>query len=109
LDTRAKIISAQQARLLQHSQPTRWYAGHFDPLLAEHARILRDFARSSQRLIVEITNPPAPLLSQRARAELVAGLACVDHVTLSEAAAPNDEINVRFVQRIRQRANGATP
>jgi len=107
LDTRTKIISAKQARSLRDSQSTRFYDGHFDPLLAAHARILRGLAAPGQQLIVEVTNPHAPLLSQRARAELVAGLACVDYVVLGQVESPDDEITRQFVQHVRARVNGA--
>jgi len=107
LDTRTKIVSAEQARSLRDSQSTRFYAGHFDPLLAAHARVLGAIAAPGQQLIVEVTNPPAPLLSQRARAELVAGLACVDYVVLGQMESPGDETTRQFIQHVCERVNGA--
>lgn len=76
-------------------------------MLAEHARILGDLASADQILIVEVSNPPAPLLSQRARAELVAGLACVRYVVLGQAESPDDAIGRGFIQSVRERVNGA--
>jgi bifunctional ADP-heptose synthase (sugar kinase/adenylyltransferase) len=87
LDTRSKIISLEQAREKLRETPARWVAGDFDPLLAEHVRRLREQAVPGQLLVVEVTNPVKPLLAQRARAELVAGLAMVDYVVLGNGAA----------------------
>ena len=88
-------------------------AGDFDPLLAEHARRLQEHCAPDRLLIVEVTNPDKPLLSQRARAELVAALAMVDYVVLSNGAAtapPFDaSVTDRFVDNIigRHRGQGA--
>ena len=51
-------------------QPARWVSGYFDPLLAEHVRRLRECTQPGELLVIEIANPEAPLLPQRARAEL---------------------------------------
>lgn len=111
MDTRAKIIDAGQARELTRGQPVDWLTGHFDPLLAEHAALLHQAAPEGHVLIVEITNPPQPLLAQRARAELVAALADVNYVVMSdrEEPAPDMEITRRFIQHVRERSNGAKP
>jgi len=55
-------------------------SGYFDPLLASHAEQLRDLKREGRALMVAIVEPEEPILSGRARAELVAGLAVVDYV-----------------------------
>jgi glycerol-3-phosphate cytidylyltransferase-like family protein len=55
-------------------------SGHFDPLLASHAERLQDLKREGAPLLVLITDPSNPILPANARAELVAGLAVVDHV-----------------------------
>ncbi|MCE5307367.1 MAG: hypothetical protein LLG20_06975 [Acidobacteriales bacterium] len=55
-------------------------AGHFDPLLIEHVRMLGDFARPEALLVVVVAPSENPLLTVRARAELVAALAAVDYV-----------------------------
>jgi len=55
-------------------------AGHFDPLLIEHARMLSEFARPEALLVVVVAPSENPLLTVRARAELVAALAVVDYV-----------------------------
>jgi hypothetical protein len=54
--------------------------GHFDPLLVEHALLLGEFARPGVWLVVVVTPSRNALLSVRARAELVASLAAVEHV-----------------------------
>lgn len=109
MDTRTKIISAARAQEIANQLATRWFRGHFDPLLAENAALLQQAASPGHLLIVELTDPPQPLLSQRARAELVAALAVVDYVVMSgrEDSAPDMEITRRFVQHVRDRSNGA--
>src|SRR5258706_5895050 len=77
VDTRSKIVDRERV-----PAGAVWFAGHFDPLLAEHARMLRNAKASGRVLAVEIVNPSRPLLAQRARAELVAGLAGVGLVCL---------------------------
>jgi hypothetical protein len=107
LDTRAKILTAEEAREKLKNQPTRWVSGHFDPLLAEHARRLLASATPGKLLVVEVTEPLQPLLSQRARAELVAALAVVDYAVLSDRQPSNDPgetvITERFIQHVLSR------
>ncbi len=58
--------------------------GYFDPLTAAHARCLievrGELPGKTGRLAVIVTDPPDPILPQRARAELVATLHAVDYV-----------------------------
>jgi len=108
VDTRTKIIPLEQARQLSG---TLWLTGHFDPLLAEHARDLRHRAAPGQTLVVEITNPENPLLPQRARAELVAALESVDYVVIGNGAQSDDAaITERFIHHVlnRHRAESST-
>lgn len=105
MDTRSKIITREEALT---KKSTVWVSGHFDPLLAEHVRRLREYKIESQPLIVEITNPLKPLLSQRARAELVAALSIVDYVILSDTSEPSGSIDdaaitERFIEHVRER------
>jgi len=111
LDTRTKIISADQAREIAEHNATDWFTGTFDPLLAEHAALIQTAARPGRTLIVEVINPPQPLLAQRARAELVAALADVDYVVMTDrqCAVSDPEITRRFVEHVRRRSNGAKP
>lgn len=79
-------------------------AGHFDPLLAEHVDRLKAARERGRLLVVEVTNPPQPLLAQRARAELVAALAMVDFVVLGEGTADADgDLTERFIAHVLQR------
>jgi bifunctional ADP-heptose synthase (sugar kinase/adenylyltransferase) len=106
LDTRTKILSEEDARQRLRGRTAQWVAGHFDPLLAEHVRRLRQCATRDRPLVVEITNPPRPLLAQRARAELVAALGMVDYVVLKngEPEAPGDaDVTERFIQDVLRR------
>lgn len=85
-----------------------WVSGHFDPLLAEHVRRLRECARPGKLLAVEVTEPRRPLLAQRARAELVAALSMVDYVVLSDQppsdeAGPELAITEKFIQHVLSR------
>ena len=101
MDTRSKIIPIEDARQRTSNSPTLWLTGHFDPLLAEHARRLTERAAPGQTLVVEITNPANPLLPQRARAELVAALAVVDYVVLGNGAHSDDgSITERFIEHV---------
>jgi bifunctional ADP-heptose synthase (sugar kinase/adenylyltransferase) len=110
LDTRSKIVSLDQARERLRSESASWVAGHFDPLLAEHVRRLREHAAPDRPLIVEVTNPDRPLLPQRARAELVAALTMVDYVVLGNGAdrAPTIDASVteRFIEKVQGRHRG---
>ena len=58
--------------------------GYFDPMTAAHARriieLRRELRRNTGRIAVIVTDPPDPILPQRARAELVAALRTVDYV-----------------------------
>ena len=92
------------------AKPARWLSGSFDPLLAEHVRRLRSSKQPGELLVVEVTDPEAPLLPQRARAELVAALAMVDYVVLGNGA-PADEIvdadvTTQFIEHVLRRHRG---
>ena len=54
--------------------------GHFDPMTAAHVVRIRDLRPETGLLAVIVTDPPDPILPQRARAELVAALRTVDYV-----------------------------
>jgi bifunctional ADP-heptose synthase (sugar kinase/adenylyltransferase) len=98
-------MSEEDALQRLRGKPAQWVAGHFDPLLAEHVRRLKQYAESDGPLVVEITNPARPLLAQRARAELVAALGMVDYVVLKDGrGASNDaDITERFIQQVLRR------
>jgi len=57
-----------------------------------------------QALVVVVTDPPQPLLAQRARAELVAALSMVDYVVLGDGDAGADaDISERFIEHVLER------
>lgn len=75
--------------------------GYFDPLLAEHVERIARARGEGLALVVEVTNPPQPLLEQRARAELVAALSTVDLVVLGESERAMDtDIRDRFLKHV---------
>ena len=110
MDTRTKIVSREQLENLARGRELVHVSGHFDPLLAEHVRRIRKSVSPGRLLVVEITEPQAPLLPQRARAELVAALADVDFVILAGAAparAPDADVTDWLIDHVRRRSNGA--
>lgn len=108
LDTRSKILSAEQARRELDGKPVCWVSGNFDPLLAEHVRRLGECASPGKLLALEVTDPLRPLMSQRARAELLAALQMVDYVVLSDQP-PSDTpaadafITAAFIEHVLSR------
>jgi bifunctional ADP-heptose synthase (sugar kinase/adenylyltransferase) len=79
VDTRTKIVPTQQAANIAASGAIV-VSGYFDPLLAWHASRLAELKRSGAPLLVLITASEKPILTARARAELLAGLRTVDYV-----------------------------
>ena len=84
MDSREKITGAGRALASASPSDTVIVAGYFDPLLAVHARRLRELRSDARRLVVMILDPPDPALPLRARAELVAALECVDFVVIGD-------------------------
>ena len=83
MDTRSKILDWPEAagRLKRSAEAGGKVAvGYFDPLLAAHARRLRE-AAGEGKVSVVVTSPPRPILDAKARAVLVAALECVEMVT----------------------------
>lgn len=58
--------------------------GYFDPVTSANTRRLNALASGPRSLAVVILDPPNPLLTREARAELVAALTVVDQVTWGE-------------------------
>ena len=79
MDSRQKIVDEDEARRIA-AAGAAVVSGYFDPLLASHAERLAALKRDGRRLLVLIATPEDPIMPARARAELVAGLAVVDHV-----------------------------
>ena len=97
MDTRAKILdpaaAAQKAAEARRAGKTvKLATGTFDPLLAAHARWLREIAGEGAVLFVAVGEPARPLLPQAARAELVAALGMVDYVVPGDAPLEADEV-----------------
>jgi hypothetical protein len=83
LDTREKIVSINSICALPQS--TKVVVGYFDPLWAANVVRLQEIGRA----IVIVADRPNPILSLRARAELVASLACVETVAICGGALVN--------------------
>jgi bifunctional ADP-heptose synthase (sugar kinase/adenylyltransferase) len=99
MDTRTKIVTAQQAARLAGTG-VLVVSGYFDPLLAEHAGRLEHLKRPGVPLLVAVAEPDNPILPARARAELVAGLAVVDYVTEAlDAVTPDFRLEEEDRQR----------
>ena len=88
LDTRSKILPISRAAEFADAV---FVAMHLDPLTTAHARRLAEIAAGGRRVVVLLSDPPAPLLPLAARAELAASLASVSAVMVvdfvSELAA----------------------
>ena len=92
MDTRTKIVPAREAMRIAEAGAIV-VSGYFDPLISGHAERLRELKREGRALIVAVSEPENPILPARARAELLAGLAVVDHVVES---AEELKIDVRL-------------
>jgi bifunctional ADP-heptose synthase (sugar kinase/adenylyltransferase) len=64
--------------------------GQFDPLVADHARRLREIAAPDGAVFAVVCASERPILPARARAELVAALGMVDYVILPDETSCGD-------------------
>lgn len=102
MDTRTKIISAQEAARLAENGATT-VSGYFDPVTLAHAERLQSLKRPGAPLLVVISSPPEPVLPAPARAQLVAALACVDHVTEGPVSfAPQARLEAEDRERLEE-------
>lgn len=97
MDTRTKIVGGEEfaERVQQWRREgveVTVAAGPFDPLLASHAAQAAAARSHAGRLAVIITEPAQPILDARARAELTAGLAAVDLVTIDGPGLPAADV-----------------
>jgi rfaE bifunctional protein nucleotidyltransferase chain/domain len=85
------------ARLRRRGERIVFTNGCFDLLHIGHLRYLQSARRQGDRLVVAINSdrsmkkikgPLRPLLPQAERAELLAALSCVDHVTIFDESDP---------------------
>jgi hypothetical protein len=86
MDTRPKIISPDAAARIALDQHIRILVGHFDPLVAEHARRIAEVAEG-EPLLVLVLDYAGAILPAGARAELVAALQTVRYVSVVDCAA----------------------
>ena len=87
MDTRAKIVTLEQARALRLTAPLL-VAGYFDLLRAAHSRELESLRlRSGAAAVVAAVLPwDDAFLPQRARAEMAAALRVIDYVVAIETS-----------------------
>lgn len=105
MDTRTKILSPAQAETLRaRAARLKVITGHFDPLLAAHARRLAELKQPGETLLVIITEPERPILPAVARAELAAALAVVDCVMLARSDLPGLLEKLRPDELVREEA-----
>ena len=96
-DTRAKILSS--AGLLAYAQAhpeLPIVAGYFDPMWAPHAARLKELA-GARKLLVLVAPKEGALLSDRARAELVASFGVVERVAIVSDEAAREKFGPRVV------------
>jgi bifunctional ADP-heptose synthase (sugar kinase/adenylyltransferase) len=86
LDTRQKIVEV--SRIDRCGKPLIVISGYFDPLHAEHVRLLSNLASPDECLAVIVSDPERPYLPLRARAELVAALRVVHYVIAVSGDVP---------------------
>ncbi|MGO9256988.1 MAG: hypothetical protein ACLQU1_11890 [Bryobacteraceae bacterium] len=88
MDTRSKILTLESALALEPARPLAVAAGLFDVLRAAHARDLAEVRRrtSAGALMAVVLPHPDEVLSQRARAEMVAALRVIDYVVTANDA-----------------------
>lgn len=86
LDTRGKILTLDQARLL--GRTTVAFVTHLEVLRASHIVRLEELAAANPgKLCVILTDPESPLVNLEARTEVVAALRMVDYVIPSPGGA----------------------
>jgi bifunctional ADP-heptose synthase (sugar kinase/adenylyltransferase) len=95
VDTRRKIVDRRQAleaarQVRAAGKGVKLVMGSFDPLVADHARRLREIAAPDGVVFAAICQSERPILPARARAELVAALGMVDYVILPDETACGD-------------------
>ncbi len=82
-------------------------SGFFDPITSAHAERLQALKHPSQPLLILIATPANPILPAEARAVLLAGLACVDYVTIigsvyPDGLNPHTQLEAEDAERLEQ-------
>lgn len=87
MDTRAKVLTLEQARSL-HANSLLVVTGYFDLLHAAHVRELEDIRRrsASATLLAVVLPWEEAYLGQRARAEMAAALRMIDYVVAPDTS-----------------------
>jgi hypothetical protein len=79
MDTRTKILTTEQALVIARGRTV--FVAYFDVLTSTLTRrVCEVVGTAGVPLTVVVLDPPSPLLSLQARAELAASLACVEAV-----------------------------
>ncbi len=102
MDTRGKIVTwAEAGQRMPHMSfiVSAW----FDPMLAQHAAWMDEIPEQF-RVVVQLLDPPDPLLPARARAELAAALARVELVILDSGGAVEPTLRLEEHERELRRA-----
>jgi bifunctional ADP-heptose synthase (sugar kinase/adenylyltransferase) len=104
VDTRTKVISNDAASKVADAVIV---SGFFDPITVAHADRLKTLRKDGRPLLVLIATPANPILPGAARANLVAGLACVDYVTeiggaYPEGLMPQTQLETEDAARLEQ-------
>ena len=96
-DTRIKIVSSADLLAYAQAHPELpIVAGYFDPMWAPHAVRLKELAGPSKLLV--LVEPKAnALLSDRARAEVVASFGVVELVTVVTDDAAREQFGARVI------------
>ena len=97
MDTRTKIVQSFA------NPELKTIVGYFDPMHAGHVRRLLELCPSGERINIIVADPPDPILSAAARAELVAALGCVAEVVIGHSAAGTNLIDERGADADRTR------
>ena len=100
LDTKSKITESPAGGEMV------CVCGFFDPLLAAHVHMLAEKRIAGKPLAVRIVDPPDPLLPRADRARVVAALAMVDQVVLSDGvdeSVADERLREAFLRDVRER------
>ena len=115
MDSRTKILPAEEIVRRTAGRDVIWLRGRFDPLLAYQAGKIEASKKPGTVLVAVLDDEgERPLLAARARAELAAALRAVDYVAVGDAPAGTETVSLgdedarlAFMRRVRQRCGAA--